>query len=322
MLSAYISNPYTEAHFGEFFIILVQRLWTFLFGSEQLALTSDELQIGVLASVGFSGALVGTFLVLKRMTMLANALSHTILLGIIAAFFFTSDGHSDYNLTVFLFAAVLTGFFTAFLTEFLTSTVRLQSDASTGLTFTTLFALGIILVTLLTRNAHIGAEVVMGNVDALQPQDFTIASLVAVVNLVLILLFYKELQMTTFDAGFAKVLGFSLPFFNYLLMAQVSITVVSGFRAVGVLMVLALLTAPVLTARLFCHKLKSLLFCSAAIGILTAFFGVALNRHLLSVHELALSTAGITVCISVGFFFLAAFIQLLSTTFRKYTYAS
>lgn len=300
-------NPYSDTSFWEFFGVLGQRLSTLLTGSP---LASDELQIAVLSFVAISGALIGPFLILRKMTMLANALSHTILLGIALAFLFSPSADLYAHLPLFMVAAILTGLATAFITEFFTSTLRLQADASTGLTFTSLFALGILLVTLLTRNAHIGTEIVMGNVDALQINDMYWAALIAGINAVITFLFFKEFTLTTFDKALAASLGFSPAIFSYLLMTQVSITVVSGFRAVGVLMVLALLTAPALTARLLTHKLKPLIFTSICIGILSAFLGVALSRHILSVYSVALSTAGVTVCVLTALFIITALVKV------------
>ncbi|MFA6915519.1 MAG: metal ABC transporter permease [Parachlamydiales bacterium] len=307
-------NPYTDTTFWQFFNVLFQRLGTLLTGGP---IASDELQIAVLSLVAISGALIGPFLILRKMTMLANALSHTILIGIALAFLVSPSDDLYAHLPLFMVAAVLTGLATAFITEFFTSTLRLQADASTGLTFTSLFALGILLVTLLTRNAHIGTEIVMGNVDALQISDMYWAALIAAINIVIILLFFKEYTLTTFDKALAVSLGFSPAFFSYLLMTQVSITVVSGFRAVGVLMVLALLTAPALTARLITHKLKHLILYSILIGIIGAFMGVALSRHILSVQNIALSTAGVTVCVLTFIFILAALIKVGRSKFAR-----
>jgi manganese/zinc/iron transport system permease protein len=293
-------NPYFDTTFFPFIIEFFKRF--FLFATFQLSLADlapDEVQFLVLASIGVSSALVGTFLILRKMTMLANSLSHTILLGIVVAFIFGTtpeefhEGHL--NLPLLLFAALCTGLITAFVTEFLTKYAKLQEDASTGLVFTTFFALGIILINVLTRNAHIGAEVVMGNVDALHRDDIWLGGIILIINLVFIISFYKEWQLTTFDPGLAKALGFSPAFFNYFLMTLVSLTVVGAFRAVGVLMVLTFVTAPALTARLFCNRLSTLLSCASAIGIGSSLVGIALSRHLLTVYGLALSTGGIVV---------------------------
>ncbi|MEM1283518.1 MAG: metal ABC transporter permease [Chlamydiota bacterium] len=302
-ISSYF-NPYYDRDFFGFFWVFIQRIWKLITG--QLAfgeIVSDEIQIFVLVGVSCSAALVGTFLVLKKMTMLANSISHTILVGIVIAFILTkrgflgvSEDHDAINIELMLVASLIMGVITALMTEFLTKTVRLQEDASTGLVFTTLFAVGIIMVTILTRNAHIGAEVVMGNVDALHFDDIKLIGFILVVNVILVTLLYKEYKITTFDPGLARALGYSTTFFNYLLMIQVSGTVVGAFRAVGVLMVLCFITGPALIARLLTHNLRTMLLLSVCIGAGSSILGVALSRHVLTVNGIALSTAGVVVC--------------------------
>jgi manganese/zinc/iron transport system permease protein len=301
-------NPYSGQNFFGFFMVLLQRLWMFLCGNLSFQdLATDEIQLLVLMGVAASAALVGSFLVLRKMTMLANSLSHTILLGIVGAYLLMrfSDSHEALSLQSMLVASILTGLFTAFLTEFLTKTARLQEDASTGIVFTSLFALGIVLLTLLTRNVHIGIEVVMGNVDGLQREDLKLVFLILGMNLLLFFLFFKEFKITTFDSALARSFGLSTVFFNYLLMTQVSATVISAFRAVGVLMVLSFITGPALTARLLTHDLKRMLLLAVLLGCLASLLGVAISRHLLSVYGIALSTGGLVVC-AISLLFLAA----------------
>lgn len=317
-------NPYYGQTFFEFFIQLFGRI--IAFGSGKLGindLVSDEIQILVLIGVAASSALVGCFLILRKMTMLANSLSHTILLGIVMAYLLTrhtAGGHDhegQINIQVMLLAALIMGLVTAFLTEFLTKTVKLQEDASTGLVFTSLFALGIILLTLFTRNAHIGTEVVMGNVDALHIDDCKLVFVILGLNIFSFVLFFKEFKITTFDAGFAKAFGISTVFFNYLLMTQVSATAIGAFRAVGVLMVLAFITGPALTARLLTHDLKRMLLLSVLLGCAASVIGVALSRHLLSVYNEALSTGGLVVCLIVLSFIIVLVLTSLRQHFEK-----
>ncbi len=312
-----ISNPYYGQTFWGFLLLFFRRLGALLTGElswEQLA--SDEIQVLVLIGVAISSALVGTFLVLRRMTMLANALSHTILMGIVLAYFFMrlsgpleETGHSFVPIEAMLVASLLMGFLTTFLTEFLTKTMKLQEEASVGLVFTSLFALGVILVTILSRDAHIGTEAVMGNADALHVQDLKWVYVIVALNLLLFIGFFKEFQLTTFDPGLAQALGFSSFFFNYLLMAQVSATTMVSFRAVGVLLVLAFMTGPPLAARLLTQRLKTLLVWAVGLGGLSCLLGVALTRHLLTVYGVALSTSGVVVCtlfaINLGVFLAA-----------------
>jgi manganese/zinc/iron transport system permease protein len=320
MLSTFYHNPYEGQNFFGFFYQLLIRLWGFLSGKLALEnLASDEIQVIVLACVAASSALVGTFLVLRKMTMLANSLSHTILLGIVIAFMLTHEGpiggdhdHAiPINIHAMLLAALIMGILTTFLTEFFTKIAGLQEDASTGLVFTSLFALGIVLVTLLTRNAHIGTEVVMGNVDALHIDDCRLVLVILGINALLFICFFKEFKITTFDPGLSRALGISSIFFNYLLMIQTSATAIGAFRAVGVLMVLAFITGPVLTARFLTDSLKPMLFYAMGIGIAASVLGVALSRHLLTVYGLALSTSGIVVCMIVLLFVLAMIYHLL-----------
>lgn len=298
-------HPYSGETFFGFFVQLIIRLWHFISGQIGISdLVSDEIQILVLLGVATSAALLGCFLVLRKMTMLANALSHTILLGIVIAYLlFPSGDHSDpINIQAMLVASLMMGIVTTFLTEFLSKTVGLQEDASIGIVFTSLFALGVILVTVKTRSAHIGAEVVMGNVDSLQLGDCKLVYTILGINALLLLLFFKELKITTFDPGLSRALGISPIFFNYFLMTQVSATAIGAFRAVGVLMVLAFITGPALTARMLTDDLKKMLLLSVLIGCGASLCGVALSRHFLSVSGLALSTGGIVVCLIVAVF--------------------
>ncbi|MCE2982639.1 MAG: metal ABC transporter permease [Parachlamydia sp.] len=313
------SNPYQGTDFLSFFYRLFARTGSILKGQPS-TLASDEIQVIVLIGVALSCATVGTFLVLRKMTMLANSLSHTILIGIVLAFLMTAQGHSNEGsfiapMQAMLIGSLAVGFLTAYLTEFFSKTVRLQEDASIGLIFTTLFAVGIVLVTVLTRNAHIGIEAVMGNADALHKDDIFWVYIILGLNLLMIALFYKEYLITTFDGALSLSLGISPLIYNYLLMAQVSLTTITSFRAVGVILVLAFMTAPVMTARLFTHRLGTLLAGSAAIGSLSALVGVAITRHALTEYGMALSTAGVVVSTLFLFYLLATAGKLLHSKF-------
>lgn len=303
-------NPYHHQSFFGFIGLFFQRMFSILTGNLPFDhLASDEIQVLVLIGISISSALVGCFLVLRKMTMLANALSHTILIGIVLAFVFTQGFDEERGSLPFealFIASLCMGIITTFLTQFLTKTGKVQEDASTGLVFTTLFALGVVLVTVLTRSAHIGTEAVMGNADALHREDLYWVYVSVATNVILFLLFFKEFKLTTFDPGLAAALGFSPLFFDYLLMTQTSITTMTSFRAVGVLLVLAFMTGPVLAAKLWSHRLSSLLIFSCSIGALSALVGVAFTRHLLTSHGISLSTSGIVVCVITLFYLISS----------------
>lgn len=313
------ANPYSDHNFFSFLALFFSRLFLFLSGKlgfKELAV--DEVQIAVLFCVAAAGALVGTFLVLRKMAMLANALSHTIILGIVVAFLLCQE----LTIPVLLTAALATGVATTFLTEFLSRVVKLQEDASIGLVFSVLFALGIVLLTLFSRNVHIGTELVMGNVDALQKGDIKIVLAVLVLNAFLFFFLYYGFKITSFDPNLARAFGFSPLFFNYLLMVQTSATTIGAFKAVGVLMVMAFLVLPPLTARLLTNRLSTLIALSAAIGMGASLIGVALSRHILTFWGMGLSTGGLVVLV-LGISYFSTFIvkRLIDIAVRSRYYS-
>lgn len=295
-------NPYWGTNFFQFFITLFKRV------SGQLPLSSipsDEIQLLVLLSISISTGLLGTFLTLRKMTMLANSLSHTTLLGIVVCFLLTLQTTTDFslNMPLLLASSVISALFTLLFTEGARYFFKLQEDAAIGLVFTTLFALGILLVTLFTRSSHIGVEVITGNVDALRRSDITYAATVGLVNLLAIFIAYRPWALSAFDPQLAASSGLKVTGYHYLQMVLTALTLVVSIRAVGVLLVLAFLTGPTLIARYHCKRLVPLLFTTLLIGASFSLIGVALSRHLLSTLHLPLSTGGLIVTLlSIGYF--------------------
>jgi len=291
-------NPYWDKNFFEFFSVLFRRMAGQLPSPE---LASDEVQLLVLAGIGISCALIGVFLTLKKMTMLANSLSHTVLLGIaltyIAAFAFSDapPGHLEISLPMLISASLASGLITTLATHLLTHVTDLQEDASIGLVFTTLFALGVVLVTVFTRSSHIGTEAVMGNVDALHADDLKLVASVLLFNTLFVGLFYRHLKITAFDVSFSGTVGISAFLLNNLLMLATAATAIAAFRAVGVILVLSFLVTPALIARRLTHSLKYLIPIACAAAVLCSCLSVALARHILSVWGIPLSTGGIVV---------------------------
>lgn len=291
-------NPYTDQDFFGFFACLFRRLLVFLSGTNP-SLAADEIQLGVLLSIAASSALVGTFLVVRRQSMLANALSHTVLLGIVVAYLL----FHALTLPALMIAALATALATCFLTDFLSRIIKLQEDASIGLIFTILFALGITLLSLFGRDSHLGTELVLGNVDALQKEDLFFSLAILGFNGLIFFFLFRGFCLTTFDPGLARTLGFSPTLFSYVLILLASLSTISGLRSVGVLMVVAFFVLPPLTARLVVCRLIPMIGLAAFFGGLSALIGVALSRHILSFTGLGLSTGGIVVSV-MGLFYL------------------
>lgn len=310
-------NPYFQKTFLSFFFLLFSRGFHFLSGDNSLVLTSDELQICVFSCLSICTAFVGSFLLLRKMTMLANCLSHTILFGIALVFLLGPllGYHlqfSEMPLLAMLLAAVFSAILSAFFTNFLQSFAKLEPDASIALSFNLFFSLGIVLVSVFLKSSHIAMDAVMGNADVLSIDDLYLVAAVLLINLFLILLFFKEYQLSSFDPAMATSLGIPVVFLNYLLTLQLAISAVAAFRAVGVLLVLAFFVIPPLTARLFVHRLGQMIFLAASIGVFSSLISVALTRHLLSQYQMALPSAAVLVCVMAAIYGLSTRVSRIS----------
>ena len=268
---------------------------------------TEILLLAVLVSV--SCALPGTFLVLRQMSLMSDAISHSVLLGIVIGFFITGRIDSP----VLLILAAATGILTVSLVELLHQTQLVKEDAAIGVVFPALFSLGVILVTRYAGSVHIDQDVVLLGEIALSPFDRIVffgwnlpralvtMSFILVIALLSMFVFYKELKISTFDVGLATSLGFSPILINYGLMSLVSVTAVGAFDAVGAILVIALMIVPPATAYLLTDRLSTMLILSSLTGAVSAVcgYGVAI--------KLDASIAGAMATLT-GFTFLLAFL--------------
>jgi len=233
--------------------------------------------------VALNGALLGSFLLLRRMSLVGDAISHAALPGIVVAYLFTTSLTSPFLLV----GAALTGLATTWIIETLNQKARLQHDAAIGLTFTLLFAIGVILVSTFTGQIDLDMDCVLYGEIAYVPLDtITLASgldmgpkqvwtlgSVFVGLFILMLTGYRGLSLTTFDAGYAAALGFNTSFWHYALMGAVSLSTVAAFESVGAILVVAFLVGPAATAFLLTRSLKWMLLIASAAGIASAVSG-------------------------------------------------
>ena len=227
-------------------------------------------------------ALPGVFLVLRRMTLMSDAISHAILPGIVLAFFLTESLSSP----LLILAAAGTGVLTVLFVELLQRTKLVKEDAAIGLTFPALFSIGVILISRFAGNVHLDMDAVLLGELAIAPLNrlkafgydlgpvaLYVMGTILVLNLVFILVFYKELKLATFDASLAAALGFTPTLIHYGLMTLVSVTTVGAFDAVGSILVVALIAGPPATAYLMTDRLSRMLILSAIIGSVNAVCG-------------------------------------------------
>ncbi len=274
-----------------------------------MTLPQFEVQL-IAVVVAVACALPGVFLILRRMAMMSDAISHSILPGIVVAFFLVENLNSP----LLIVGAALTGLLTVVLVELLADTRLVKEDAAIGIVFPALFSLGVILIARFAGDVHLDLDAVLLGELAfapfnrleiagrdLGPQGLYAMGAVGLLNLAFILLFYKELKLATFDAALATALGFAPVVLHYTLMALVSITAVAAFDAVGAILVVALIVGPPASARFLTDRLSLTLVLSVALGVACAISGYWLA------HGLDASIAG-SIATMVGVCFVACYL--------------
>lgn len=254
-------------------------------------LNMNDFYIILTASlVSTSCALLGCYLVLRKMAMVGDAISHAVLPGIVIAFLLSGSRDS---VTMLLGAGII-GILTTFLIEFFHKKARLQTDASIGVTFTWLFAMGVVLISVFAGKVDLDQDCVLYGEIAYVPLDLVIgadgliwgpkAMYVMGAVLIFLILFitvgYKELYLTTFDPAYASAIGVSTALWHYLLMGAVSATTVASFESVGAILVVALLIGPAATAYLLTDNFRYMLLLASLVGILTSITGYYLAAWL------------------------------------------
>ncbi|MFN4946525.1 MAG: metal ABC transporter permease [Chryseotalea sp.] len=246
-------------------------------------MTTDIWIILTASLVSTCCAILGCYLILRRMAMIGDAISHAVLPGIVLAFLFTGSRDS----VTMLIGAGAVGIFTTFLIEFFNKQAKLQADAAIGVTFTWLFAIGVVLISVFAEQVDLDQDCVLYGelayvpLDTIQIFSFTNeipkASVVMFVILLSILLvvrlFGKQLLITSFDPAYASSIGLATTLWHYVLMSMVSATTVASFEAVGAILVVALLIVPAATAYLLTDDFRVMMKLSIALGIFASVLG-------------------------------------------------
>jgi manganese/zinc/iron transport system permease protein len=253
-------------------------------------MSSPQIEIQLIAAiVAIACAIPGVFLVLRKMALISDAISHAILPGIVIGFFITHDLNSP----ILILLAALTGVITVVLVEAIQKTGLVKEDTAIGLVFPALFSIGVILIAKNANDVHLDVDAVLLGELAFAPFDRLMLSgidmgpksmwlmgVILLVTLGLLFMFFKELKVSTFDAGLSSALGISPVVMHFGLMSVSSITVVGAFDAVGAILVVALMIAPAAAAYLLTSDLKRMIGLSIFFGVFSAIGGYWL-AHLL-----------------------------------------
>lgn len=272
---------------------------------------SAGLEIQLIAIiVAVACSLPGVFLVLRKMSMMSDAITHTILLGIVIAFFITESLTSPF----LIIGAAIMGVVTVFLTELLNNTKLVSEDSAIGIVFPLLFSIAIIIISKYAGSVHLDTDsVLLGELayapfnrfvifgKDIGPKAIYSMGTILVVNLIFIIVFFKELKIVTFDPALATILGFAPSLIHYSLMSLVSITAVGAFESVGSILVIAFMVGPPVSAYLLTEDLKIMIVLSALIGSLNGILGYQFAAYF------DLSIAG-SMALMTGLVFLIVFI--------------
>lgn len=249
--------------------------------------------------------LVGNYLVLRRISLVGDAISHSVLPGIAIAFILTG---SRSEAPMFI-GALVAGVITTLIIEVLHSRTRIKQDAAIGITFSTMFAIGVILISLHGSHTDLDLDCVLfGKLDFLSTKEKIIMGLpgvvitmgtVALIVGIMILLFYKELLVSSFDPNLAATIGISPRLVHYLLMCILSVVVVSAFSSVGAILVIAMLILPAATSYLLTDRLQVMMLFTLLHSFMSSISGVHLAV------ALKIPTAPATVVCGMMFFLMA-----------------
>jgi len=259
------------------------------------------------ALVASTCGIVGSFLVLRKMAMIGDAISHSVLPGIVIAFLISESRDSLFML---LGAAVL-GLVTVFLIQMFHQS-GVQSDAAIGVVFTALFAVGVVLVSMYTKHIDLDLDCVLygeiayvpwntlhiGGVD-IGPKAVWGVGLALLLVVILITVFYKQFKLCAFDPAMAAAVGIPVALFHYLLMGLVSVSTVASFESVGAILVVGMLVVPPATAYLLTDKLSRMIIYSVIVGSISSVIGYYVA------YLLDASIAGSMISVAGGIFIVA-----------------
>ncbi|MDP0500373.1 MAG: metal ABC transporter permease [Verrucomicrobiota bacterium JB022] len=270
---------------------------------------AGSLQMVLMAFfVSAASGLIGTFLLLRRMALMGDTISHSLLPGIVAAFFISG---SRATLPMFIGAAVA-GILTVLLVEYIHKSSRVKADAAMGITFSSFFALGVLAIAVFADQIDLDADCVLyGELEFIPlfyPVEFLGLPLgtVPLVRMGLVLLglvalivaFYRPLVVNTFDPGLGRSLGLKPKTFHYGMMFVLSLVIVSAFEAVGPIVVIAMLIIPGASALLVASRLPHVLLVSVLLSALYAISGFHLAVWLDT------TTSGAVATVALGYFLL------------------
>lgn len=228
----------------------------------------NAIAVGILA--GILCPVVGTYLIVQRMALLGDVIAHAVLPGLAIAFFWGVD---------ILIGAFISGLISTFVIAWIRTQSRVKVDAAMAVTFSSFFALGVTLITLLKSKLDLDSFL-FGDILGVTITDVQRTAVITLIVLLLVKLFYKELLLYTFDKLGAQALGFPVNVLHFGLMAAITLTIVASMQTVGVVLVISLLVGPGITAYLLVKELHQVMILGAILGIIASVSGIYISYYL------------------------------------------
>lgn len=229
----------------------------FQFSFLQRALVTSVV-IGIICGV------IGCFIVLRSLALMGDAISHAVLPGVAISYMMGIN---------FFYGAVVFGIMAALGIGFVNQNSKIKSDSSIGIVFSAFLALGVLLVTKAQSSIDL-TEILFGNVLTVKEQDRTLTFIVAAIVLIIVVIFYKEFLLSTFDPTMAAASGLPTKFIHYIIMVLLTLVTVASLQTVGVILVVSLLITPASTAYLLTKRLSTMILLSALIGAISSIIGL------------------------------------------------
>lgn len=256
----------------------------FNYGFLQKALITSVM-VGVLSGV------IGSFIILRGMALMGDAISHAILPGVAISYILGIS---------YFYGAVAMGLITALSIGFVSENSKVKSDTSIGIVFSAFFALGIILL-MKAQTAVDLSQILFGNVLSVRSADMWLTLGIGIIVLLVVFIFYKEFLITTFDPEMSRAYGLKTSLIHYLMMVLLTLVTVASLQTVGVILVVSMLITPAATAFLLTKKLKNMIFLSASFGAVSAIIGLYFS------FRFNLTTGPVIVLVATLFFMIAFF---------------
>ncbi|WP_234410560.1 metal ABC transporter permease [Caldalkalibacillus mannanilyticus] len=269
-------------------MMIIQSLYQFIDSLFRYTYLQQALIASIL--VGIICGVIGCFIILRGMALMGDAISHAVLPGVAISYMLGIG---------FFWGAVVTGVLTAIGIGYISQNTRIKEDSAIGIMFTAAFALGIVLINLMRGVSVDLYHILFGNVLGVSSQDLVIVAVIGVIVLAVIILFFKELLISTFDPIMSKAIGLPTNLIHYFLMLLLSLVTVASLKTVGIVLVVAMLITPGATAYLLTDRLSIMLWISSFIGVLSSVSGLFLS------YTLDVSSGAAIVLVATFFFMLA-----------------